>query len=76
MMAVTNGMFSAVEVASSCAVIWKQPSPSMAITRRSGIPALAPRAAGTAKPIVPRPPELIHVRGESYFQNCDAHIWC
>ena len=61
MIAVTNGMFSVVEVASSCAVIWKQPSPSIAITRRSGMPAAAPSAAGTANPIVPRPPELIQV---------------
>jgi hypothetical protein len=61
-------------VASSCDVIWKQPSPSIAITRRSGCPAAAPSAAGTAKPIVPSPPELIQVRGFSKDQNCEAHI--
>jgi hypothetical protein len=63
-------------VASSWHVIWKQPSPSIAMTRLSGRPAAAPSAAGTAKPIVPRPPELIHVRGWLNFQNCEAHIWC
>ncbi len=57
-------------------VIWKQPSPSIAQTVRSGMPTLAPIAAGTAKPIVPRPPELIHVFGFSYRMNCAAHIWC
>ena len=57
-------------------VIWKQPSPSTAHTMRSGRPTLAPMAAGTAKPIVPRPPELTHVYGCSNFQYCAAHIWC
>ena len=76
MIAVTNGMPSAVEVASSWLVIWKQPSPSIAITRRSGRPAFAPSAAGTANPIVPSPPEFTQVRGSVNRQNCDAHIWC
>ena len=60
-MATLTGMRSAAAVTSSCAVIWKQPSPSTAHTMRSGRPTLAPMAAGTEKPIVPRPPELIHV---------------
>ena len=55
------GMRSVVDVISSWAVIWKQPSPSIAHTIRSGLPTFAPIAAGTEKPIVPRPPELIHV---------------
>ena len=55
------GMRSIDAVTSSWAVIWKQPSPSTAHTIRSGIPTLAPMAAGTEKPIVPRPPELIQV---------------
>ena len=55
------GIRSDVAVTSSCAVIWKQPSPSTAHTVRSGRPTLAPIAAGTEKPIVPSPPELIHV---------------
>jgi hypothetical protein len=57
------GMSLITQVASSWLVIWKQPSPSIAQTVRSGIPTLAPIAAGTAKPIVPRPPELIQVLG-------------
>ena len=54
-------MRSALAVTSSCAVIWKQPSPSTAHTIRSGMPTFAPMEAGTAKPIVPRPPEFTHV---------------
>jgi hypothetical protein len=60
-MAIFTGMRSLAAVTSSCAVIWKQPSPSTAQTMRSGRPTLAPMAAGTEKPMVPRPPELIHV---------------
>ena len=60
-MAIFTGMRSAAAVTSSWAVIWKQPSPSTAHTVASGRPTLAPIAAGTAKPIVPRPPELTHV---------------
>ena len=70
------GMRSAEAVTSSCAVIWKQPSPSMAHTILSGRPTLAPMAAGTANPMVPAPPELTHVLGLSNFQYCEAHIWC
>ena len=33
----------------------------MAHTVRSGRPTLAPMAAGTAKPMVPAPPEFTHV---------------
>ena len=57
------GIFSIAQVASSCAVIWKQPSPSIATTSSPGRPTCAPIAAGTAKPIVPAPPELIQLRG-------------
>ena len=46
--AIFTGMRSELAVTSSCAVIWKQPSPSMAHTMRSGRPTLAPTAAGTA----------------------------
>ena len=73
-MAIFTGMCSADIVTSSWAVIWKEPSPSIAQTMRSGRPTLAPIAAGTAKPIVPSPPELTQVRGCSKRQNCDAHI--
>ena len=70
------GIRSTDAVTSSWAVIWKQPSPSIAHTVRSGRPTLAPIAAGIEKPIVPRPPELTHVYGSLNFQYCDDHIWC
>ncbi len=70
------GIRSADAVTSSCAVIWKQPSPSIAHTIRSGRPTFAPIAAGIAYPIVPSPPELIHVFGCLNFQSWLAHIWC
>ena len=63
--AILMGMRLITHVASSWLVIWKQPSPSMAQTTRSGSPTCAPIAAGTAKPIVPRPAELSHWRGRS-----------
>ena len=65
MIATLIGMSLIAQVASSWLVIWKQPSPSIAQTVASGRPTLAPIAAGTAKPIVPRPPELIQVLGFS-----------
>src|SRR6478672_1287582 len=70
------GMLLMTQVASSWLVIWKQPSPSMAHTVLPGMPTLAPIAAGTEKPMVPRPPELIHVLGCLYLMNWLAHIWC
>ena len=54
-------MRSVAAVTSSCAVIWKHPSPSTAQTVRSGLPTFAPIAAGTENPMVPRPPELTQV---------------
>ena len=71
-----TGIRSALAVTSSCAVIWKQPSPSTAHTMRSGLPTFAPIAAGTAKPIVPRPPEFTHVYGWLNFHRWLVHIWC
>ena len=65
MIATLIGMPSIAQVASSWLVIWKQPSPSMHQTTASGTAIFAPIAAGTAKPIVPSPPELSHVRGFS-----------
>ena len=62
-MAILTGMRSALAVTSSWAVIWKHPSPSTAHTIASGRPTLAPMAAGTAKPMVPSPPELTQVFG-------------
>ena len=42
----------------------------------SGSRPSAPIAAGRPKPIVPRPPELIHWRGRVKWKYCAAHIWC
>jgi hypothetical protein len=47
MIATLMGIWLMTQVASSWLVIWKQPSPSMAQTTRSGSPTLAPMAAGT-----------------------------
>ena len=63
-------------VASSAAVIWKPPSPTITQTSFSGQANLAPMAAGSAKPIVPRPPEVMSVRGCSWWKYCASHIWC
>ena len=63
-------------MASSCIVIWKQPSPSMLTTTLSGYAICAPIAAGTPKPIVPRPPDVMKWRGSSICSHCAAHIWC
>ena len=60
-MAIFTGMRSELAVTSSWAVIWKQPSPSTAHTILSGRPTLAPMAEGTAKPMVPSPPEFTQV---------------
>jgi len=76
MTATLMGMSLMTQVANSWLVIWKHPSPSMAHTVRCGSATLAPMAAGTAKPMVPRPPELIHEFGREYCTNCAAHIWC
>src|SRR5699024_12302622 len=65
MTATLMGAPSIAHVASSWLVIWKQPSPSIDHTSASGRPNWAPMAAGTAYPIVPRPPELSQVRGFS-----------
>ena len=53
-------------VASSHIVIWKPPSPAITQTSSSGRPTLAPTAAGSANPIVPRPPEVMSDRGSSW----------
>ena len=47
MIATLIGMLLMTQVASSWLVIWKQPSPSIAHTTRSGSATLAPMAAGT-----------------------------
>ncbi len=47
MIATLIGISLMVQVASSWLVIWKQPSPSIDQTVRSGWPTFAPIAAGT-----------------------------
>ncbi len=63
MSATLIGISLMAQVTSSWFVIWKHPSPSIDHTVRPGCATLAPIAEGTEKPIVPRPPELIHVPG-------------
>ena len=63
MMNTLIAMPSWAQVASSCMFICTDPSPAMQTTVWSGQPIFAPIAAGRPKPIVPRPPELIHRRG-------------
>jgi hypothetical protein len=46
--AIFTGISSWTRVISSCEVIWKPPSPTIAQTSRSGTPRAAPIAAGTA----------------------------
>ena len=65
MIATLTLTFSCTIVCSSAWVIWKPPSPTIAHTSRSGHAILAPIAAGTPKPIVPRPPEVMNVPGSS-----------
>ena len=65
MIATLMSMPSCTAVASSHIVIWKPPSPTTAQTSASGRARLAPIAAGTAKPIVPRPPDVMSERGAS-----------
>ena len=47
MIAILIGIRSRAQVTSSWLVIWKQPSPSIPQTVGSGLPTLAPIAAGT-----------------------------
>ena len=61
-----------VQVASSCAFIWIEPSPVIRQVGTSGIATAAPIAAGRPKPIVPRPPELIQRRGLAKSKYCAA----
>ena len=63
MMKTLIGIAFCAQVASSCAFICTEPSPAMQQTSCSGQPTAAPIAAGSPKPIVPRPPELTQRRG-------------
>ena len=64
--AILMSRFSWRRVAISHEVIWKPPSPAITQTSASGRAILAPMAAGSANPMVPRPPEVISVRGFSW----------
>jgi hypothetical protein len=61
--AIFTGICSCTMVAISCMFIWKPPSPEMAQTGSSGRAMATPMAAGTANPMVPRPPEVMWVLG-------------
>ena len=50
-------------------VIAKEASPSISMTQRSGIAILAPMAAGSPNPIVPRPPDVMNVRGSLHLHK-------
>ena len=61
--AILTSRFSCTTVASSHIVIWKPPSPTTTQTSATGRAIFAPMAAGSAKPIVPSPPEVMRERG-------------
>ena len=67
MIATLMSRFSCAIVASSGIVIWNPPSPTTTQTSASGRAIFAPIAAGSAKPIVPRPPDVISERGSSWW---------
>ncbi len=58
-----TGISCTAAVAISWQFMISEPSPARQTTVSSGQATLAPIAAGRPKPIVPRPPELIHRRG-------------
>ncbi|OPX97570.1 MAG: hypothetical protein A4E60_03223 [Syntrophorhabdus sp. PtaB.Bin047] len=62
-------------VASSCMFICMLPSPAISTTRDFGKATWAPMAAGNPYPIVPRPPDVRHVRGLRNLKNWAVHIW-
>src|SRR5829696_868087 len=63
-------------VASSWMFIWMPPSPAMTHTGSSGWAKATPIAAGSAKPIVPRPPLVMWLLALVNSKNWAAHIWC
>ena len=65
MMATLSLRFSWAQVDSSQAVIWNPPSPATTQISSSGRAKRAPIAAGSANPMVPRPPEVMSERGRS-----------
>ena len=73
--AIFTGIRSAASVISSWLVIWNPPSPVIAQVSAPGLPSAAPIAAGTEKPIVPRPPELTWLLGRRNPAYRASHIW-
>jgi len=67
---VQTGEPSIATVASSCIVWRKSPSPQIASTWASGRASWAPMAAGSVKPIVLNPPEVMCVLGRRVTQRC------
>ena len=65
MMATFSLIPSCAQVVSSQAVIWNPPSPATTQISSSGRAKRAPIAAGSANPMVPRPPEVMSERGRS-----------
>ncbi|MNC63948.1 hypothetical protein D3C75_1141120 [compost metagenome] len=63
-------------VPSSCTFIMKEPSPDTQTTVSSGRAIWAPTAAGTPKPMVPKPLEVMKFSGRSKVMCCAVHIWC
>jgi hypothetical protein len=76
MMKTLTGISSVTAVASSCEVIWSDPSPARQTTVSPGQPIWAPSADGRPNPIVPSPPELIQRRGFGKWKYWAHHIWC
>ena len=70
------GRSQATAVAISWMFIWMLPSPENTMTSRSGKANWAPIAAGSPKPMVPSPPEVIIDRGFEKPYHWAAHIWC
>ena len=67
---VQTGVPSMAAAASSCIVCRKSPSPQIASTWASGRASCAPMAAGSVKPMVEKPPEVMCVRGSRVTQRC------
>src|SRR5213080_59369 len=63
-------------VAISAMFIWKPPSPEIAQTVSPGRARCTPMAAGTANPMVPRPPDVMCELGSRYGYSLATHIWC
>ena len=65
-----TGVPARTAVWSSCIDCRKLPSPEIETTWRSGFASWAPIAAGSSKPIVEKPPDVMWVRGARVTQRC------